>query len=75
MFERSAEVRFRANWEGMHRLEELGWEGWRVVVVPGEREWRESQYQKHVNSLTFAGLSNKESGGPQAAKNFVGWKL
>ncbi len=43
----------------------------------------ETQNRKHVNSLpngpephTSAGLSNIESGGPQAANNnFVGWKM
>ncbi len=32
-------------------LEGLGWEDWKAVVVPGEREWRKTQYQKHMNSI------------------------
>ncbi len=38
----------RANGEGIHGLEGLGWEGWRVVVVGGD--WGETQYKKHANS-------------------------
>ncbi len=33
--ERSGKVRFRPNGEGIHGLEGLGCEGWRVVVVRG----------------------------------------
>ena len=36
----------RANGEEILGLEGLGWEGWRVVVVLGGREWGKTQYQK-----------------------------
>ncbi len=69
MFERSAEVRFQANGEGIHRLEGLGWEGWRVVVVPGGWECGENPMPKAyefppspmARNLTFPDLSNVES--------------
>ncbi len=61
MLERSAEVRFQGQTqEGMHGLEGLGWEGWRVVVVPGGWGVGDNPIPKS----------------PQAANNnFVGWKV
>ncbi len=41
----------RANGEGIHGLEGLGWEGWREVVVLGGQAWRKTQNRKHMNSL------------------------
>ncbi len=82
MLEMSAKM--RDNGEGIHVLEGLGWEGWRVVGVPGG--WgvgenslpkaREFPSSPMAQSLILADLSNIESGGSQAANNnSVGWKL
>ncbi len=66
----------------MHWLEGLGWERWRVVVVPGG--WavgenpilKEREVPPQGPRASLTGLSNIESGGPQAANNnFVGRKL
>ena len=54
-----------------------------MVVVPGGWEVGENPtpkarefYSPMARSLTSAGLSNIESGSPQATNNnFVGWKL
>ena len=64
MLERPAEVRLRAIGEGMHGMEGLGWEGWRVVVDPGEWGVRRNKISK-----ASIDISNNESGDPQAANN------